>query len=288
VSPIHDDRERVSRSRSSRTPWPSSPTAPPSWAWRHRAERHCRDGRQGDALQGIRRRRCLPDLPGDEGRGQDRRDGQAGRAGVRRDHLEDIAARAASTSRSAPEGPGHPRLPRRPARYGVVVLAALLNALRIVKKDLRRCGRGDGSRRRGDGDDQDPHVERCARHHRRGRAARSTRPNDGHGLHEAMGRVGENPRQVKGDLGDALVRADVFIGLSVPASSRSGISTDGPGSIVFAMANPEPEIRRRKLCGTCASWRPGAPTFPTRSTMSCASRVFPRPPRARARSVTMR
>ena len=45
---------------------------------RHRARGgHAGDGRQGHALQGVRRRRRLPDLPGHQGPRQDRGDGQA-------------------------------------------------------------------------------------------------------------------------------------------------------------------------------------------------------------------
>jgi malate dehydrogenase (oxaloacetate-decarboxylating) len=53
-----------------------------------------------------------------------------------------------------------------------------------------------------------------------------------------------NPRRVKGRLPDALDRADVFIGLSVPgiltARDLRRMSRD---PVVFAMANPTPEIR---------------------------------------------
>ena len=50
------------------------------------------DGGQGDALQGVRRRRRLPDLPRDEGPGRDRRDREGDRA----------RSSAASTSRTSP------------------------------------------------------------------------------------------------------------------------------------------------------------------------------------------
>jgi malate dehydrogenase (oxaloacetate-decarboxylating) len=53
-----------------------------------------------------------------------------------------------------------------------------------------------------------------------------------------------NPRQVKGTLGDALVRADVFIGLSVPGIlTVKDIKRMAGDPIVFAMANPVPEIQ---------------------------------------------
>ena len=43
--------------------WPSCPTAPPCWAWATSAPKPvCRSWRQGRAVQGIRRRGCLPHL----------------------------------------------------------------------------------------------------------------------------------------------------------------------------------------------------------------------------------
>jgi len=53
-----------------------------------------------------------------------------------------------------------------------------------------------------------------------------------------------NPRQVKGRLADALERADVFIGLSVPRIlSVRDLKRMARDPIVFAMANPVPEIQ---------------------------------------------
>ena len=53
-----------------------------------------------------------------------------------------------------------------------------------------------------------------------------------------------NSRRVKGTLGAALTGADVFIGLSVPGIlTVTDIRRMARDPIVFAMANPEPEIR---------------------------------------------
>src|SRR2546428_793444 len=53
-----------------------------------------------------------------------------------------------------------------------------------------------------------------------------------------------NPRQVKGRLADALARADVFIGLSVPGIlTVRDLKRMARDPIVFAMANPVPEIQ---------------------------------------------
>ncbi|NLF05749.1 MAG: NADP-dependent malic enzyme, partial [Actinomycetales bacterium] len=52
-----------------------------------------------------------------------------------------------------------------------------------------------------------------------------------------------NPRGVTGTLRDALAGADVFIGLSAPdLLTGQDISTMGSDAIVFAMANPRPEV----------------------------------------------
>ena len=52
-----------------------------------------------------------------------------------------------------------------------------------------------------------------------------------------------NPRQIKGGLGDAIKGADVFIGLSAPGMlTVDHLKTMARDPIVFAMANPDPEI----------------------------------------------
>ena len=52
-----------------------------------------------------------------------------------------------------------------------------------------------------------------------------------------------NQNMVKGKLGDAIVNADVFIGVSAPnCLTAAQVATMAPKSAVFAMANPVPEI----------------------------------------------
>ncbi len=52
-----------------------------------------------------------------------------------------------------------------------------------------------------------------------------------------------NPRDVRGAADDALAGADVFIGLSQPgAVSADAVRTMAKGAIAFAMANPTPEV----------------------------------------------
>ena len=52
-----------------------------------------------------------------------------------------------------------------------------------------------------------------------------------------------NPAHLRGSLKDALAGADVFIGVSAPhVVTADMVKTMAPGAIVFAMANPVPEI----------------------------------------------
>ncbi|CCH77800.1 NAD-dependent malic enzyme (NAD-dependent malic enzyme (conversion of malate into pyruvate)) [Nostocoides japonicum T1-X7] len=52
-----------------------------------------------------------------------------------------------------------------------------------------------------------------------------------------------NPREVSGTLRDALVGADVFVGVSAPnILTGDDIATMAPDSVVFALANPVPEV----------------------------------------------
>ena len=112
---------------------------------RHRRHRRARAGRhrpgggdaghggQGDALQGVRRRRRLPDLPGHQGRGRDRRDRGAHRAGLRGINLEDISApRCFEIEDRLKEQLDIPVFHDDQHGTAVVVLAALLNACRII------------------------------------------------------------------------------------------------------------------------------------------------------------
>jgi malate dehydrogenase (oxaloacetate-decarboxylating) len=52
-----------------------------------------------------------------------------------------------------------------------------------------------------------------------------------------------NPRELTGTLRDAITKADVFIGVSAPNVLRpEWIDDMGPDPIVFALANPDPEV----------------------------------------------
>lgn len=126
----------------------------------------------------------------------------------------------------------------------IVALAALMNALRVVGKELpavRIVLSGAGAAgtailklllAAGAGDvvvadiDGVVHVERPA-------------------LVESLRWTAEhtNPRGLSGTLKDAMVGADVFIGVSAPnVIDGDDVARMAEGAIVFAMANPAPEI----------------------------------------------
>ena len=128
----------------------------------------------------------------------------------------------------------------------VVVLAALVNALQIVKKDMRRLkvvisGVGAagtatvkillalGVR----------HIIGVDEHGTlyRGRPV-------GMDFMKTWVASATNPQNLKGRLADAIRGADVFIGLSVPGVlTARDVRTMAADAIVFAMANPVPEIQ---------------------------------------------
>lgn len=133
----------------------------------------------------------------------------------------------------------------------IVVYAGLLNASKVVKKpfsELRVCINGAGAAGNAiakmllgknvpNGFPRVKEVILCDTHG----AIYSGRK----GLDAEKSHLSSytNPRNVKGTLQDAIRGADVFIGVSVAgALSPEYISTMSPSPIIFAMANPTPEI----------------------------------------------
>jgi malate dehydrogenase (oxaloacetate-decarboxylating) len=126
----------------------------------------------------------------------------------------------------------------------IVTLAALTNALRVVGKELSEVklvmsGAGAAGTAvlrlllaAGVHDVVVCDVEGVVHLERDGLA---------HDLHWTAKNT--NPRGVTGTLRAALAGADVFIGVSAPGIlTGDDIATMAPGSIVFALANPEPEV----------------------------------------------
>jgi malate dehydrogenase (oxaloacetate-decarboxylating) len=128
----------------------------------------------------------------------------------------------------------------------VVVLAALLNALRIVKKDLRKiqvvvtgvgaAGTATIKILQASGVRDIVGVDEFGVIHR-------TRT-QGMDFMKRWVAGSTNPRRITGRLADAVRGADVFIGLSVPGIlTVQNLKSMARDPIVFAMANPDPEIQ---------------------------------------------
>jgi malate dehydrogenase (oxaloacetate-decarboxylating) len=128
----------------------------------------------------------------------------------------------------------------------VVVLAALLNALKIVKKDIRRIKvvvSGVGA------------AGTATIKILLALGTRNIVGVDEHGTIHRGRRVGmdfmktwvasaTNPANLKGRMSDAIRGADVFIGLSVArVLTVRDVKSMARDRIVFAMANPVPEIQ---------------------------------------------
>jgi malate dehydrogenase (oxaloacetate-decarboxylating) len=83
---------------------------------------------------------------------------------------------------------------------------------------------------------------------------------DGYKLEYALS---TNPRGVTGCADDALLGADVYIGLSGPgAVSPEGVRTMARDAIVFAMANPTPEVLPEEIEGVATVIGTGRSDYP--------------------------
>jgi malate dehydrogenase (oxaloacetate-decarboxylating) len=146
----------------------------------------------------------------------------------------------------------------------VVTLAALLNAVQVVGKrieDLRVVVTGVGAAgvavtkmllAAGV-----PEVVGCDREG----IVHAERP--GLSPVKAAYAAGTNPRGLRGCADDALAGADVFIGVSQPrAVSVDGIRSMADGAIVFAMANPTPEVLPEEIEGIAAVIGTGRSDYP--------------------------
>jgi malate dehydrogenase (oxaloacetate-decarboxylating) len=72
-----------------------------------------------------------------------------------------------------------------------------------------------------------------------------------------------NPRRLTGTADDALAGADVFIGLSAPGVVTSaGVRSMARDAIVFAMANPTPEVLPEEIQGAAAVIGTGRSDYP--------------------------
>ena len=137
----------------------------------------------------------------------------------------------------------------------IAVAAALINALKIVKKDLataRIVINGAGS------------AGIAITKHLLNLGAKNIVLSDKNGIitrcggamNEAQKQIAllTNPEQIKGSLADAMKGSDVFIGVSAPAVvTREMVASMASGACVFPMANPVPEIFPEEAKGAGAA-----------------------------------
>jgi malate dehydrogenase (oxaloacetate-decarboxylating) len=154
----------------------------------------------------------------------------------------------------------------------VVVLGAMLNALKLVKKkmsDARFVFTGAGA----SGIATAKLLMKAGAKHIIGcdRAGAIYK-----GRTENMNSMKEwfaehtNPRRIRGSAADALVGADVFIGLSGPGVvSLKDIKAMNRDPIVFAMANPVPEIQPEEVGGLVRVMATGRSDYPNQINNSC-------------------
>ncbi len=126
----------------------------------------------------------------------------------------------------------------------IVVGAALLNALKLVKKDIGEIKvviNGAGAAGISIGKHlMNLGVKNVVMVGRYGAIYKGKPENNS--AQEEMANI-TNPSGEKGSLADTLVGADVFVGVSVPSVvSADMVSTMAKDAIVFPMANPTPEI----------------------------------------------
>ncbi len=81
---------------------------------------------------------------------------------------------------------------------------------------------------------------------------------------ELAGRT--NPRELRGGPAEALAGADVFIGVSAGTIAEELIATMAPDPIIFAMSNPDPEIRPEVAAKYAAIVATGRSDFPNQIT----------------------
>jgi malate dehydrogenase (oxaloacetate-decarboxylating) len=146
----------------------------------------------------------------------------------------------------------------------IVVLASLLNALRIVGKRIEEvrivttgCGAAGMAVTRTLQSAGATWIVGCDE----GGALYRGRP----GLDDAKREYAEttNPENLQGSADELLAGADVFIGLSVPgAISVEGVRRMADRAIVFAMANPNPEVDPEAIEGLAEVIATGRSDYP--------------------------
>jgi malate dehydrogenase (oxaloacetate-decarboxylating) len=180
-------------------------------------------------------------------------------------NLEDIAApRCFEVERRLRESLDIPVFHDDQHGTAVVVLAAFLNALRVVGKrieDVKVVVTGVGAA----GVAVTETLQAAGVRHVIGADSRGTIYRGRPGLTPVKELFAENtnPDNFSGTADEALAGADVFLGLSQPgAVTVAGIRTMAPDAVVFAMANPTPEVMPDEIAGLAAVVATGRSDFP--------------------------
>ena len=146
----------------------------------------------------------------------------------------------------------------------ICVLAALLNALRVVGKrieDVRIVTTGCGAA----GMAVTRILQQAGATWMVGCDEGGALYRGREGLNEAKAEFAEstNPENLRGTADELLEGADVFIGLSVPgAITPEGVRRMAPRAIVFAMANPNPEVDPEAIEGLAEVIATGRSDYP--------------------------
>ena len=154
----------------------------------------------------------------------------------------------------------------------VVVLAALINALKVVKKrlpDVRIVITGAGASGIATAKllmkEGAKHIVGCDR----AGAIYAGRTENMNSMKEWFAKH-TNPRKIRGTAGEALVDADIFIGLSGPGVvSLKDVKAMNRDAIVFAMANPVPEIQPEEAGPFVRVMATGRSDYPNQINNSC-------------------
>ena len=159
----------------------------------------------------------------------------------------------------------------------VVALAALINALKVVGKDfanVRVAVSGAGAA----GTAVTKFLQSFGAKDVILCDSRGTIHRDRPDLNPSKQEIARvtNPRNVRGTLADAIAGADIFLGLSVAGIvTPPMVESMAPDAIVFAMANPVPEIMPDLALKAGRGWWPQAgPTSPIRLITYWASRAY--------------
>ncbi len=214
--------------------------------------------------------RCLAAVPGHPGHRRDRGDRQGDRPGFRRHqprgHLRPRCFEIEARLREALDIPVF-----HDDQHGtaIVVLAALTNALRVTGKTIESIRVVMSGARRG----RHRHPQTAAgrrgeerrggRHPRRGARRREDLAGAAPGSALSWIADNTNPENLTGTLKEAVRGADVFIGVSAPnVLSAEDVSAMAEGAIVFALANPDPEVDPAIARQTAAVVATGRSDFP--------------------------